>query len=95
LTGWGFARAEPLEEPDSVAISLQSADGQVLQAPALLQSRPAAGPYFHPPHLRHIGFEALLDLHEMAGPYRLGLEITQGARHWHCGLVDPVEITPQ
>jgi hypothetical protein len=95
LTGWGFGGGEAPVEPDSVAISLRSADSKVLAAPALLQTRLDVGTYFHQPQLKRIGFQALLDLTGLPGRYRLGLEMTKGARHWSCSLIDPVAITPE
>jgi hypothetical protein len=95
LTGWGFGGGEQSVEPDSIAISFRSADSKVVAAPALLQTRLDVGAYFHQPQLKHIGFQALLDLHDLQGHYRLGLEMTKGARHWSCSLIDPVDITPE
>ncbi|WP_284944815.1 hypothetical protein [Acidisoma cladoniae] len=92
LNGWGFGQGV---EADRMAVSLRGPDSRVVTAPALIQYRPDVGAYFHQPQLTQVGYQALLDLRGLSGPFRLALEMTTGGHHWSCPLVDPVTVVAE
>jgi hypothetical protein len=88
LTGWAYGVAAHGVEPQSISMTFRGSDGNMFAAPAILESRPDVGAYFHQPQLSMVGFEALVDLRQLRGSYLLGTQIMAGGRGWSCNLAE-------